>query len=399
MGQFGALRLDEAARGLEAAAALFDQLAPTVRREQAFVHMNLLRSRIELARKNPKGSSEAIAKAAEAAVDVELDEAEYPPQLRQAFQAAKAKVRSRPSRAARVESEPTNAEIEINGRLAGRTPALADLPPGRCFISVAKAGFRANLAVCPTEDKVKIALEPATREELRDQLRERLSTDPSWFLEPLLLETLATEEGARWIVVLDRDRAQGLKAIVYSAAEHAIKPVEPSRYAESELDKLSAVVSDLVLVSQRLQAQVVETPTGVPALEARSADPELGGAAAFVRRVGEPRWDRLVLAQQAPGRFTVGLPISLAVDGGWDVEFYAEAYDRGGALSGRAGEAARPLNYHRAPLIAAVAGPPSWYTRWYVWTAVAVVVAGGAATGTYFAVRSRDVSVTFWGQR
>ena len=51
-----------------------------------------------------------------------------------------------------------------------------------------------------------MTLEPAGKEGLRDQLRERIATDPAWFLEPLLLDTLAAEENARWVVVLDRDR-------------------------------------------------------------------------------------------------------------------------------------------------------------------------------------------------
>ncbi len=391
---FTALRLDDAARAAASAEALVEELAPSVQREQAFARLYLLKGRIELARRDARGFAAAVARAAEVAVDVELDEAEYPPQIRQAFFAARARVRARPARALRVQSAPADAEIEVNGRLAGRTPASAELPPGRCFLSVARAGFMPHLAACPAQEEVAIALERATRDALRDQLRERLSTDPAWFLEPLLLETLAAEEGARWIVALERDRGGGLMARVYSAAARALRPLEPSRYADNELDKLSAAVAELVAASERLAAQTVETATGVPAIEARAADPDSASALAFVRRRGEARYERMALAPQEPGRFSAQLPLGLSSDGRWDFEFYVEAYDRAGAAAGRSGEPSQPLRYRRESLAVATAAP-SWTSRWYVWTGVGVVAAGAAAAGTYLALRPTDVSITF----
>lgn len=391
---FAALRLEEAARASASAEALVEGLAPSAQREQAFARLYLLKGRVELARKDARGFETAVGRAAEVAVDVELDEAEYPPQVREAFFAARAKVRARPARTLRVQSSPADAEIEINGRLAGRTPASAELPPGRCFLSVARAGFKPHLAACPAQDSVAIALERATRGALRDQLRERLSADPSWFLEPVLLETLAAEEGARWIVALERDRGGGLKALVYSAAARALKPVEPSRYAEGEIEKLSAAVAQLVAASERLAAKAVETATGVPAVEARAGDPDAVGAAAFVRRRGEARYERLALAPQEAGRFVAQLPLALSSEGRWDLEFFVEAYGREGGLAGHLGEAALPLRYQREPL-AASAAPPPWTSRWYFWTGVGIVAAGAAAAGTYLALRPTEVSITF----
>ena len=52
---------------------------------------------------------------------------------------------------------------------------------------------------------------------------------------------------------------------------------------------------------------------------------------------------------------------------------------------------AAPLRFRRAGTVAvAASASPS---RWYLWTALAVVAAGAAATGVYFATRSNDVSV------
>src|SRR6185436_18086999 len=143
-----------------------------------------------------------------------------------------------------------------------------------------RAGFKPHLAVCPTDrTSTLVTLEPAAKDGLRDQLRDRIATDPAWFLEPLLLDTLAGGEDARWIVVIDRERGgRALKALVFSAAEHALKPVEPSRLLEAELDKLSSAVRALVERARHLEAQAVETPSGVPALEARAGDPGLAGA-------------------------------------------------------------------------------------------------------------------------
>jgi hypothetical protein len=36
---------------------------------------------------------------------------------------------------------------------------------------------------------------------------------------------------------------------------------------------------------------------------------------------------------------------------------------------------------------------PAGPSRWYLWTALAVLAAGAAATGVYFMTRSDDVSV------
>ncbi|MGC4122653.1 MAG: PEGA domain-containing protein [Myxococcales bacterium] len=393
---FVGLRLDESAELLGRCAAAFDRLPPSQRREAAFVRMALLRGRVELARGHSKEADEAVSQAAEAAVEVALDEAEYPPQIRQAFEAAKKQVQAKPARILEIKSEPGEAEVEVNGQLAGRAPAQVRLPPGRCFLSVAKPGSQTHLASCPEGAAVSVKLEKATRDDLRDQLRERLTTDTSWFLEPVLLESLAAEEEARWVVVLDRDRGGGLKALLYSAADRALKTLEPSRLVETELDKLSAAVRAVVASSLRLDAQAVDTPTGIPALEARATDVSLRQATAFVRKPGEPGFQTLPLEQTSPGRFLKALPLSLGSEGSWDVEYYVEIYEADGTVACRAGEAGAVLRFKRtAPPAPAIAPGPAWYQRWYVWTIVGVVAAGAAGTGIYYAVRPEPVNITF----
>ena len=363
---FLALKFDDATAHLDEAGKIVDRLPPSARHEAAFVRVQLLQGRVAQARGSAR-AAEAFARAADAAVEVELDEADYPPAVRQAYKAARAAARARPRRSVELASEPPGAEIEVNGQLAGRTPAKLSLPQGRCFLSLTRAGFRPHVAACPGE-RTTVTLEPADRDGLRDQLRERIAGDPAWFLAPLLLETLATEERARWIVVLDRDRdSRALKALVYSAAERALRPVEPSRLLEGELDKLSTAVRALVQRSQRLEAQAVDTPTGVPALEARAGDPGLGAAVAYVRRKGSADYLRLGLEARGAGRFTGALPPLLASDGDWDVEYYVEGHDGSGAVASRAGDAAAPLRFRRAGTVTVTV--PASPSRWYVWTA------------------------------
>jgi len=387
---FLALKFADATARLDECAKIIDGLPPSVRHEAAYVRVQLLQGRIAQARGDAR-AADAFTRAAEAAVDVELDEAEYPPAVRKAYKTARAAVRARPRRTVDLTSEPAGAEVEVNGQLAGRTPARLTLPPGRCFLSLTRAGFKPHLAACPAE-ATTVTLDPAGKDGLRDQLRERIATDPAWFLEPLLLDSLAAEEKASWIVVLDRDRGgRALKALVFSGAEHALKPVEPSRLLDAELDKLSLAVRALVQRTQHLEAQAIETPLGLPALEARAGDPTLGSAVAFVRRKGSGDFLRLGLEARGAGRFSGTLPSLLASDGEWDVEYYVEGRDATGAVACRAGDATAPLRFRRAGSapIAARASP----SRWYLWTALAVVAAGAAATGVYFATRPNDVSV------
>jgi hypothetical protein len=392
---FLALRFDAATARLDEGEKIIDSQPPSLRNEAAFVRLQLLRGRVAEAR-GGAGAAAAFARAAEAGIEVELDEAEYPPRVRQAYLAARAAVRARPRATVELISEPPDAEIEVNGQLAGRTPARIALPPGRCFLSLSRTGFEPHVTACPAEAKASVTLQPATRDGLRDQLRERITSDMAWFLEPVLLDMLATVEDARWIVVLERDRGRGLKALVFSAAEHALKPIEPSRFLDGELHKLSAAVRGLVLRGQRLDASAIDTPSGIPALEARAADPGLASAVAFVRRAGSRDYLRLSLAGLGAGRFTGGLPPLLAEQGAWDVEYYVEGRDAGGAVTCTAGDAATPLRFRRpgSVVTAAVARP----SRWYLWLALGVAAAGAAATGVYLGTRSDDVSVTFGGR-
>src|SRR4051812_36071963 len=152
---FLALKFDDATSRLDECGKIIDRLPPSVRHEAAYVRVQLLQGRVAQARGGAR-AGEAFARAGDAAVEVELDEADYPPAVRQAYKAARAAARARPRRSVELASEPPGAEIEVNGQLAGRTPAKLALPPGRCFLSVTRAGFKPHLGACPSEPRATV---------------------------------------------------------------------------------------------------------------------------------------------------------------------------------------------------------------------------------------------------
>jgi hypothetical protein len=88
---FLALRFDAATQRLDEGTKIVDSQPPSVRNETAFVRLQLLRGRVAEAR-GDAGAAAAFARAAEAAIEIELDEAEYPPRVRKAYLAARAGV-------------------------------------------------------------------------------------------------------------------------------------------------------------------------------------------------------------------------------------------------------------------------------------------------------------------
>ena len=289
---------------------MIHRLPPSVRHEAAYVRVQLLQGRGAQARGDAR-ATEAFARAGEAAVDVELDEADYPPAVRKAYKAARAGLRARPRRAVELASEPAGAR--------SRSTASSQAEPRR------SCRCPRGAASCRSRAPASSRISPPARTD-RDH-RDPRAGGKRWAARPatrahrdgsrLVPRAPAARHagrrgGARWIVVLDSRqgaRAQGAGVL---AADHALKPVEPSRLLETELDKLSAAVRGLVLRTQHIEAQAVDTPSGVPALEARAANPGLGSAVAFVRRKGSADFLRLGLEARGAGRFSGTLPSLLA---------------------------------------------------------------------------------------
>jgi hypothetical protein len=120
----------------------------------------------------------------------------------------------------------------------------------------------------------------------------------------------------------------------------------------------------------------------------------------FYRQAGTEAYSSSEATKQPGPQMTLGIPASdLPVESTpFALEYYLEIDDPAGRrLAGR-GDALGPLTVKvRAPgrdgttdplQTGPVAeGETPWYGHWYVWTAVGVVAAGGAATAIYFATR------------
>ncbi len=204
-----------------------------------------------------------------------------------------------------------------------------------------------------------MTLEPAGKEGLRDQLRERIATDPAWFLAPLLLETLAAEESARLgRRARSRSRRRALKALVFSAAEaraQAGRAVAPAggRAGQAVGRRCAASCSARSGWRRRRSRRRWACPRWRRAPATRG----LGSAVAFVRRAGSADYLRLGLEARGAGRFTGTLPSLLASDGEWDVEYYVEGHDGAGAVTCRAGDADTPLRFRRAGTVTVTVPP------------------------------------------
>ena len=203
-----------------------------------------------------------------------------------------------------------------------------------------------------------MTLEPAGKEGLRDQLRERIATRSG-----LVPRAAAARHAGR-----RGERAAGSSCSIAiaagarsrrwcsPAAEHALKPVEPSRLLDAELDKLSGGGA---------RARRAHAAPGGAGVRDAAGRARAGGARRAIRR--SPARSRSCAARAAPTSFAsasrrAGRGGSRArcrrcspSDGEWDVEYYVEGRDAAGAVACRAGDAAAPLRFRRAGTVAVAA--------------------------------------------
>jgi hypothetical protein len=400
---FVATSFAAATAALERALQLVDSLPPSTRTHQAFVRTRLLRGRIELAAGRADAAAAAFGEAAAAAPDLQLDEGEYPPEVIKAYQEARQRAQAAPPRELTVQSVPPGADVELNGRLWGRAPARLKLPPGRCRLLVTRPGYEPFVGECGRGATFTASLKPAGKGVLHDQLRERLQGDPRWFLDQALLDALAGELGVHWIVTLEPGRGEALEVQLYSARQRAFRPLHPARYGAGELGELGARVREQVGAAEGLEVKVVDPLTRAPVVEARAGDPDtIVRAALFVRAKGQRLYRSQPLKAEAGGRFAHAVPREALGPAGaaLELEYYLEGYTGGGAVRSRVGTAEQPLRFTRAALPVA-GGPvpyvprgPAWYTRWWIWTTVAVVVLG-VTLGTYYGLRPTSADWVF----
>jgi hypothetical protein len=382
---------------------LLDALPPSARTHQAFVRARLLRGRIELAAGRAAAAAAAFDEAAAAAPDLQLDEAEYPPEVIKAYQAARQRAQAAPPRSLTVDSDPPGADVELNGRLWGRAPARLKLPPGRCRLVVTRPGYEPFVGPCGRAATFTARLTPTAKGVLHDQLRERLQGDPRWFLDPALLDALGAEVGVHWIVTLERGRGEALEVRLYWVRTRAFRALHPARYGAGEVSELAAQVREQIAAAEGLEVKIVDPLTRAPVVEVRAGDPDvIARATLYVRAKGRTEFLHQALTAEPGGRFAHAVPKGALGPPGaaLELEYYVEGYAAGGAVRSRVGDPARPLRFARAALpvtggpMSFPTRPPAWYTRWYVWAGVAAVVLG-VTLGAYFGTRPTDVAFTF----
>ena len=284
---FLALKFDDATAHLDEAGTIIDRLPPSARHEAAYVRVQLLQGRVAQARGNAR-AAEAFARAGDAAVDVELDEADYPPAVRQAYKAARAAARARPRRSVELASEPPGrgdrSQRPARGTDAGEAVAAAG-----ALLSVAHPRrFQALPRRVPIVRPRAHHRDAGAR---RPRRAARSAARPHRGRSRLVPRAAAARHaGRRGGRALDRrarsrpgPRAQGAGVLRRGARAEARRAVAPARHRARQAVGGGARPRAARAAPGGAGRRYAE---GVPALEARAGDPGLGSAVAFVRRKG-----------------------------------------------------------------------------------------------------------------
>ena len=366
-----------------------DCLPPSVRHEAAYVRAQLLlavsrrRRAMRARRRRSRGG--------EAAADVELDEAEYPPAVR-SYKAARA--------AARGAAPPQHRAHERARRRRGRSQRAAGgtdagetgAPAGRCFRRHARR-VQAAPRRLPIRARHGEGLEPAGKDGLRDQLRgTRIATDRpgSWsHCCSTRWPPRTARAGFRGARSRSGPRAQGAGVLRGRARAETRRAVAPARHRAGQAVRGRARAG---------AAHAAHRGTGgrhaVGRARAGGArrHPGLGTAVAFVRRKGSGDF-------LPPGSARGG-----AVSGRCRRCWRATADGTSSTTSRGATAAARSRVGPETPRRRCISGAsarrpsPGPTPRPGAGTCgpLAVVAAGAAATGVYFITCSDDVSVRGW---
>lgn len=158
----------------------------------------------------------------------EIDRALFPPEVTRVFDRA----RERSSRAAPVtltiDTEPSEASLEVDGRAAGTSEATVELSPGRHAVVARRPGYRAAVAVVEAEAEgaaVTLTLEPADAEEAAAQvaaLRRDGLLDGG---DPVHRALVETASGADRVALVDQG---GEAQLLDAAGEPAAWPEPPA---------------------------------------------------------------------------------------------------------------------------------------------------------------------------
>ncbi len=277
--------------------------------------------------------------------DFEPDPGQVPSKLRSLFEEVRQEVSRQLGGQLSVQVQPEGSAVMLDGLTIGKSPIIkGDIPPGLHFIMVSREGFSPLRMVVEIKGgqtaKVQEKLKPLLGLELIRKLRTSLAKD---------------EVGKSLELAKDLDHILGLNAVICSQLTKpsqsispvfsvAIIPTEgkpsklavrlPEKSAKRVLEALALQISDTldegsspVAVSDRLGLDFEHSLLGIPK--------------------------------------TLRAPTVITIPAGMDTSPGTEKYP--GPIKEKPGQGV------------AHTGPSLW-TRWWLWTGVGVIVAGGIAT-------------------
>jgi hypothetical protein len=319
------------------------------------------------------GDREAWARAAAHAPRLELDPAAFSPDVRSAFQAARAARARAPQGTLLVGTEPTGASVFVDGELVGRTPLSTPVAAGPHMLLVMGDGRLpvSSAATIPAGSSATVALElsPLTGEEELGALRLLVETGA----EPgaQALAGAARRLDADAVVVVRPSGAQAVHAVVAG-------PVIGWAAFEQRGDgggRLAALRRALADVGRHVRGECSFEhlpPERGRAGSALTLGTRSGQCVAHVRgawRAGGRIWsplrsDQPLLLPSSPRPFVL--------------EYWLLAESARGSLVGEAGSERAPLRVPIEP--DRPARTKSWYRNWWVWAIVGAGIAAGATT-------------------
>lgn len=350
------LQIGRARKLLEQARAPQQKAGPEVREPRLFVDLHVYHGLTLLAEGNSKAAARDFRQAVSMDPEASLSPKQFPPDVIQAFDRAKRQLLSGRPVQMQVLSKPAGAEVFIDGKRVGVTPASAPVYPGYHFVRVQKEGFspwtlnlpdgvaprsiKARLVQIwsgdPPEDLVATAI---AREDLEESVKARLrlmagtySAD-AFLLASMNREGDETHLGLRLFVV---DPEIVTRARLFNLG------TDPNNYPT----KIKGIVSTLKSLRQA---------------RARPPAPAVAAAARPAKRP-EPKPTTPAWAKPPAG---TSRPVTAAVPR--DEQRVVVPLD----------EQTDDDRY----------GTP-WYKSWWFWTITGVAVAGAAAgTTAYFLTR------------
>ncbi|HEY3354482.1 MAG TPA: PEGA domain-containing protein [Polyangia bacterium] len=140
-----------------------------------------------------------------------------PPEVTAALEAGLKAAAARPRRRLVVQTIPTGAELTVDGRPAGRAPAIVSLPQGEHYVAAARFGSHPavrKVAVGPAPEVVlEIALEPASAAELGRQLAALRARGALDLADPAVVGALAQLNGAAEVLTVVRQPLAGRERV------------------------------------------------------------------------------------------------------------------------------------------------------------------------------------------